>query len=1180
MYNQVQGTYPQLAGSFYNSGGMMPHDNGRTAQQVPTFFGGLQNMMSASTAMTNYQNIPLGQSILRTQGSAGDLYMRSVGAVGSGIATGLTAASGIAGLGAMFSSNAALGMLGGPIGLAAAGLGSTVISGYNKRMQEIENMRSAMAGSRLGHGLTNPMTGQLTNQAALDISDRMRMSAAGAGFKSNDFNKIMGSASDMGMLNGMSSISDVTKKVTDLAKASRDIVMLGEGISMQDAMHLQKLTQDMGVSTAKFKGMNLGKNLVAAARAANMSMDQAAQLGGQGAMTFQQMGFGAAAGMNAAFYTNTAANALSMTGNLSQRQLASFGGVQGLGQSLMAGQAGTLSRFSDAMIMGSVKLTDAGNLRLDRELLDRYVRGDVTTKDLINRGKSLGKGLSKSDRNAVLEQLRFSMPELREGLGDMLSSEELMSVQGREILNLRKKTGLSMRMAAHSYFGDANHAESFLSYSQNYGAVSAENRRQRRISDQEEMLRYAGMAKSSSGFARAGRAVGKAFSDLGNFIVDDGLGIGKALADSMAEYSDRVNRGATAMFAHDLDYSTDNLNASILRRGRRGLAANSSISYKKLLGSTDLETYRKITGAGEVMEFGNSGVYSRLMQVYQGDRSITDIDEMLGIDHFSKDRERGVYFAQAAIMDDVTEMSRIMGTNRSFDYTNSKQRTAYQTIVNHLMSKSKEVAKGSSKSSDFDHVLPQHILKMVGDTPESRQALAEAYRYMQKHAPAEERAGYSKMLEGIQGVASLRATVSSSAAIDELQIGDSVISSKGLSAALQNSGINTNDLNKLVNYMSSQGHKLPQDGAAPSSLQYVLKQAGVNTARAGRYAGVIEALKGARVRSGVGKDAREVDLLGATQVFKGVSSRDLRGSKDAYVQDQLNKLDASISAGLGGYAKGTKFREDLLSLMGGGEAGAEERVFESLITEEHRINLEADLEAGLRQGTEDFKKLDILNKRRDHFLTMRSYGRDVGSSIDEIDSQIGDLRGSLRNRGYTKGGRLDRTAIASARTTMESKLRGRLRDELKGRVDSKMSTDYRELFSEQQGFSNLSEVIDYMAGTDAEKQKAYGTLKDSKSFAALQTDYLSMQAKVQAGTMTQTQAQDKLLEKLTKAIVDTGNKDIIKGKGSKPLPEILGQISLGLETFNKHLGAIATQAATSPVEIKINSSSSKAKSKE
>ena len=46
MYNQVQGTYPQLAGSFYNAQpGLMPHDNGRTAQQVPTFFGGLQNMM-------------------------------------------------------------------------------------------------------------------------------------------------------------------------------------------------------------------------------------------------------------------------------------------------------------------------------------------------------------------------------------------------------------------------------------------------------------------------------------------------------------------------------------------------------------------------------------------------------------------------------------------------------------------------------------------------------------------------------------------------------------------------------------------------------------------------------------------------------------------------------------------------------------------------------------------------------------------------------------------------------------------------------------------------------------------------------------------------------------------------------------------------------------------------------
>ena len=47
MRNQGQGTYPQLAGSFYNSQQMMPHDNGRNARQVPTFFGDLLAKMAS-----------------------------------------------------------------------------------------------------------------------------------------------------------------------------------------------------------------------------------------------------------------------------------------------------------------------------------------------------------------------------------------------------------------------------------------------------------------------------------------------------------------------------------------------------------------------------------------------------------------------------------------------------------------------------------------------------------------------------------------------------------------------------------------------------------------------------------------------------------------------------------------------------------------------------------------------------------------------------------------------------------------------------------------------------------------------------------------------------------------------------------------------------------------------------
>lgn len=1178
MYNQVQGTYPQLAGSFYNSAGMMPHDNGRTAPQVPTFFGGLQNMMSASAAMTNYQNIPLGQSILATQAGAGDIYSRSMGAVLGGVGTGISTGVGIASLGAMFSSNSLLGMAAGPLGLLAAGTGGLIVSGYKRRMQEIEDMRRAMSGSRFGFGMTNAYTGQLTNQAALDLSDRMRMSATGAGFQSSDFNKVMGSASNLGMLNGMSSISQVTKRVTDLAKASRDIVMLGEGISMQDAMHLQKLTQDMGISTSKFRGMNLGKNLVAAARAANMSMDQAAQLGGQGAMTFQQMGFGAAAGMNAAFYSNTAANALSMTGNISQRQLAAFGGVQGLGQSLLAGQAGTLGRFSDAMIMGAVKLDRDGGFRLDRELLDRYVRGDVDTKHLIERGKSIGEGLSKGQKNAVLEQLRFSMPKLKESLSDMLGTEEIMSVQGKEILNLRNKTGLSMRMAAHSYFQDANQAEAFLKYSQNYGAVRAENRRQRRIGNQEEMLRYAGMAKSSGGLARAGRAVGRAFSTVGEIVVDDGLGIGRMLADSMAEYADRVNRGASAMFAHDLDYSTDNLSADILRRGRTGLSANARVSFSELLKNNDIETFRRLTGAGEVMELGAGGVYSRFADMRYGDRSLKSVAELTGIDMLASRLDRGfmserqVYEQQAKVSDQIALMSDIRGRNRTFNYRNRDQREAFGRIRDFLMQKSLEVYKGSSEAGGYQEILPEELLRRLRltDNSDTRQALAEAYRYMESSSPANYRSGYSKMVEKVQAFGSLRASVSDSV-VDELTLsGGAVLSSKGLSAALRKSGLSNVDLQKLVTTISERGHTYTQDGATPTSASFILNEAQISARNPGRAAELIRTLMQARVRSGVGKNREEVDLVGARGMGKRtISASALRGSTDAYVNDQLRKLDAGIAQALG-HTAGSKFRADLVSLMGGEDA--EEQMFRSSMPEGAEAQLEASIEAKMLEEENLIKGLKA-EEERVSTVSFRLFNRKVS---DRVLAKVREKRAQLKNLGYVNNrGEFDPTALANRRNLLRAKEEKTLKAKVKGDIQAR--TGGKVLFSQTQGFSSLSDVLNTMAGKDEDKKEAYGALRDSGQFRALETDFIGLQAKVAAGAMNQKTAQDILLKKLTDAIVSTGNQGKITGKESDTLPAILKQIATGLTSFNSILREVANQGSVTISKSQIKAATNESK---
>ena len=732
MLNQGQGTYPQLAGSFFNSAQMMPHDNGRNAQQVPTFFGGLQNMMSASNAMTNYQGMPLSQNILGTQALAARSYNNALPGIIGGVGHGLGIASTVGSLGMMagVGGGLAAGLAAPPLLLAGL-LATATASAYKKRMSTVTDMRNALQGSRLGYGLADPVTGTISNQAAFDLSAQLKYSAAGSGFQDKDLTKVLGQASGLGMMNGMQSLTEVTKRVTSLAKASREIVMLGEGISMSDAMQLQKLTQDMGISTTKFRGKQIGKNLVMAARASNMSLDQATQIGGQGAITFQQLGLGAASGINAAMFSQIAAKGLTGAGAFSQRQLASLGGQQGIAQNLLAGQAGTMARLSDTLVMGAVKLDSEGKFRIDRDLLDRYVRGDATLKELTQRGKDIGKGMSKKERRRLLESLQFSMPELREQMSDMLNPEQMMTIQGREILSLREKTGLSMRRAAHAYFGDAAQAESFLGYAQNFRASRAEATRQRNIADQERMLKYAGMAKSSSAVSKVGRGLVGFTEDVTDAFMYGPELIGEYFADQTVKYQDEQSRGLRRVLGIGGNFSRGgpvDLNAtvyggtlegrSILDFDRAGITAStagrglikgkyssySDMIEQRLAGKTtyaarsrELDSLMKELnledgfnilggdGAGQRLTEFEEGEYNYIRKIYGGD--------LLGFESPFQHSDIEKLQKIARITDEALLMGRAT-TNNQFRSGNEQMSVAYDQLVDHMRKVSLDAAEG------------------------------------------------------------------------------------------------------------------------------------------------------------------------------------------------------------------------------------------------------------------------------------------------------------------------------------------------------------------------------------------------------------------------------------------------------------------------------------------------------
>jgi len=1232
MLNQGQGTYPQLAGSFYNSQQMMPHDNGRNARQVPTFFGGLQNMMSASTAMQNFQGIPMGQGILNTQALASQQYANSMPGVIGGLGTGLGLASMVGSVGGYAAGKAATaglmpgftGALGRGMGILAGGVvggvmavggaaAMGIVHAYKKRMSAITDMRNALEGSRLGYGLADPVTGNISNQAALQLSRQMQASAVGSGFKDNDLKNIMGTASGLGMLNGMQSLSQVTKRVVDLAKASKEIVMLGEGISMTDAMQLQKLTQDMGISTNKFRSTNIGKNLVMAARASSMSMAQASQVGGMGAVTYQQLGLGAASGMNAALYGNMASAGLMGVGAFSLRQQAALGGQEGIARSLLAGQASTMSRMSNALVMGAVKLGEDGTLGINRELLDQYTRGEVSREDLIARGKNLGKGMSKGRRNRLMEELKFSMPRLREEMSDSLSSEEQMAIQTRGILELKAKTGMSTRRAAHAYFQDANQAEAYLGYAQNFEAVRGENNRQLAIADQEKMLRYAGMAKSSSGLAQFGRGTVRVLSGAGDLFYR-GLGLesaGEYLAEVTTREQDDAARGLrrimgvsnTVRGAGDLQglgsYGEALYGAprgqSVLER----VGAKSYSDYFKRFvkgqGSEALADYEVLTRqTSGVNVIGNAGIGQKVEELTEGDYNFSrKLGDFTGID-FGIGAER-IYGLQAEATDASITIGKLR-RNRDFSMNDTMTRDYYNKAVARLRQLGTKAAQGDG-SGDFNgvdsrEIYPEKLRDMLaggykGDYRRSGgyikakidAAIGQAYRFMSTGDSGKSAIGFASMLEKVSAAGNLTFMGDELGfKKDEIKLaGGTILRSAGLSRAIQESGVSAKDLGKLTHMFMTGGDKLTGYGGARASLGSILSRAGISVGRgeAGRYRGLVDALAQAQLES-KDKDGKKsiVDITAGIQGFSGtdediaalVSSGQLTGARASYLKEQLDMLDSRIAEGVVG-EEGKGLREDLAAHMYRGDA-AEDAVIRRRLRESgeydtearrsartammHRIaTLEADYgsDEAAKKTTASFHRA-----MREYNQIVSSYGIHHEKSKKFYRTKVAPLRDKIAR---------DKRDMVSLKTKVgqEEFITAQMR---------KYYDDYHEITDEDRhyfgrntggnrgllGHSSLKSMLDAIGSTEEEK-KAYAKLLDSEAGAGLITSFRKMRRGYDELKPEQKRAADKQLLREILAAAER-QKINVPGTGqSKSLPELLGEIASGIKDFRAAMSSIA-----------------------
>ena len=1214
MYNQVQGTYPQLAGSFHNAQGMLPHDNGRTAQQVPTFMGGVQGMINASSSANQFQGIPLGQSILGYQNIASnnyrENYIRTMNSVVGGVGTGtslLTLGAGIAGMAGYGGAAGAL--IGGPLGiLGGIGIGG-VVGGYKSKMQDVADMRQLAMQGNFGGRLTDPLTGQLSHTAAFDMASGLRSSAKGIGVKFSEMKNLTGMASNMGMLSGTNSISEVTRKITDLAKASKEIMMLGEGISMGDAMQLQKLTQDMGISTAKFQGMGLGKNLVTAARAARMSTQQAAQLGGQGAATYSQMGLGAASGMNAAFYSSTAAQALVASGALSQKDLTAVGGKQGLGQSLMGGQASTLGRLSDTLVMGAVKMDDDGSMRIDRELLDQYTRGQVTRKDLVERGRNIGSGLSKHDRNTLLEQLHYQMPELKQEMSDSLRSEEVMQIQSNEIESLQKRTGMSYRRAVDSYFQNPQQAKAFIHYAKNFRQVRAETRKQGRLSSQEEMLRYAGMAKSNTMLDRFGRATTDTLAGVVDSAMDRFTKMGEVLAMDVLGTANIRQRGVNRMMGYqeeatgpDYLISSKRLLQRGDRRGRRSTGESAFSNYTDAVKGLGTEDFMNQFGGGDELFFlGGGGLAQRMEEATSGQQNVlTKLlrGHYLGFEGslFKSDEyHKEVVRKQARLTDEATIAGNLMGEKRNFNITNSKQRAKYTKALRRLRDLGTRRAKG--EIVNIDRLTPGVLALEVGldlDNKEDRAALGAAMDYAMTKDTGESRKGIaelSRTMQGLTGLSALGGLGAEQREKDTLDIGGGTLTAEGLDRAIYQSNIGSEDLGSLLEVINTAGNVV-MPGSRQFNTRQILGMAGIQTDNVDmRHAKqLIQTLGKGMVTSG----GKTVGIKEATNLQNiAIAGSALGRVKNSEEQDQIDAMNAEIEANLGRGGKNlvsaiTAAMEDpeqaarRTALGKIAISGQKEEVKElkKLLTsdiaigEDNSIIKEFLMSKGgtLKDGFR-FRAItpELMSRARNRETARRAFlakkrrkGTATSKEIEELellhtgaDPRSVDYQRVMRKFMLQAGGDIAR----------ENKNR---------RLDNPSEADKQkvdEMLEDQEfgeGFfdsnTGLSGILDSLKGTgdSAVSKEAIEKLKASPEFARIQSQYDRSRAAVAVDPQQAAQQKQKLLGQIIATSRGMSSKNKQNGEADQ-LKSSLDKISTGLDAFNTKLEQIKVQAAKDSV---------------
>lgn len=478
-------------------------------------------------------------------------------------------------------------------GLAMGMLMPDMAAPFVNRVRDTRAMQNATMSRIVGGPQMNAITGMGFNAAAAhDIGRGMRVSAAeDVLFKQGDYQKLMQLGIEAGMFDYSSTSAQYKDTLRKLRNSMTTFMEVVGSTDFKDIMSDMKRLQTMGASASQFMGIARAENMFA--RIAGMNhADMVNTYGQQGALIYAQAGLNNYQGSLQAMSNAAAVSMAQRMGILRPSEVARFGGVSGMAQTLTQQDAGASSRIRELLLSYLVNDSMDG-LDPNADLMD-----------LLSSPNPLQRMSSRASRINSMERMTTFQSNAAQLYGQVIDKYGQDNVIGVVAHAMGRASGIvdDPRMAMQSglqmlgYDPEMARQKSTMMFNEDF---QAQRQREARIHRQKM---YEEHALAQNPFRRFGRWIDTSITKM----FENTFGEAARSYTNWQEKRDAAESGIVYAPHTGVEYS----GADIARRLRVSGAVSENTGTDNVWSGTvtDPEEFRKRISGGVYGEHGGKGM--------------------------------------------------------------------------------------------------------------------------------------------------------------------------------------------------------------------------------------------------------------------------------------------------------------------------------------------------------------------------------------------------------------------------------------------------------------------------------------------------------------------------------------------------------------------------------------------